>query len=341
MNEKRQLKKMMKDLMAFPNHTAYLERNPHLFDMKKPKTIDALIFLLELPEREVQCAAARLLGHMKAERAVPKLIELLHHNDLFVRKEAIRALGEIAHIAAVPHLVAIARKNTTPQSSWALGEIGDKRAVDTLVDQLAFSRDFRTVAAKALAKLGDTRWIKIIDGSNDDYDRLARCHDDRPIKAATAYLYEGKYASHCKDIAMGFGSIRDPSDEITDALIHCISHEDGAVRIAAITSLAAHKSVKAADAVIRALSDPDHQVYEAAAYTLGEIGDPRACPHLIRVIDGKSGVITKNAAQALVKLKCKEAIAPLKAFVDGDSFLKNTEGLVAHVEEAIRQLESF
>ncbi len=340
MNEKRLLKRMIKDLMAFPNHNAYLERNPDLFEMKKTKTIDALMSLLDLPERELKCAAARLLGHMKVVPAVPKLIELLRHHDLFVREEAICALGEIAHPAAVPYLIEIAGRNTTSQASWALGEIGDKRATDTLVSQLAFSRDFRTAAAQALAKLDDVQWMKIIDGSDDDYDRLAQYSDDRPLKIAVKYLYDGPYASHCRDIAKGFGTIHKPSDDITDALIHCASHEDGATRIAAITSLAAHKSARAVDAAIYALNDTDHQVYEAAAYALGEIGDPRACPHLIRVIDGKSSNMTKNAAQALAKLKCKDAITPLKAFVNGDSFLKNTEGLVAHVEEAIRQLES-
>lgn len=103
-----------------------------------PRLID---FLKNDNEPEVRVGAAEALGDMKAENALEGLIAALDDPYEMVQQVtlwSIGKLGEKAKIAlpklieflSIPDSTAIVQK--TNIAAWALGEVGDKRAIDPL-----------------------------------------------------------------------------------------------------------------------------------------------------------------------------------------------------------------
>lgn len=113
--------------------------------------------------------AARELGQLSDNRAVPRLVDILIARDerTEVRIEAAKALGTLGDPRAVEALGrelgavwAEGNEDLGPQVAWALGEIGDSRAIVPLRDVLerreddAFFFFIHREALFALAELG-------------------------------------------------------------------------------------------------------------------------------------------------------------------------------------------
>jgi HEAT repeat protein len=97
--------------------------------------VSQLIAQLAAPERPVRCNAAIELGRAKDPRAVPALIDLLDECD------NVSGAGQYA--------------------AWALGEIGDRRAVEPLLAAVR-KRYLSSAAITALVKLRDERALEPI-----------------------------------------------------------------------------------------------------------------------------------------------------------------------------------
>jgi len=132
-------------------------------------TAAAIDLLIESLSRRdgVSRSAARELGRLGTERAVEPLAALLAHPE--VNQSAAEALIKLGSKAvgalstALQSEVVEARK----LAAGALGEIGDKRAVEALVRSMETDNDYavRTAAATALGQLKDAGAIWVLVGT--------------------------------------------------------------------------------------------------------------------------------------------------------------------------------
>lgn len=108
---------------------------------------------------------------MKACGDVPGLIKALeykarasnHKAEIEIRHAAARALVEIGAPTVEPLLVALRNEDMSVRyrAAYALGDIGDPRAVEPLIAALKDKKwDVRRAAATALGKMGDSRAVE-------------------------------------------------------------------------------------------------------------------------------------------------------------------------------------
>ncbi|MHA1442724.1 MAG: HEAT repeat domain-containing protein [Candidatus Heimdallarchaeota archaeon] len=117
-----------------------------LGELNVEKVIPTIIdFLKNDLENEVRVGAAEALGDMKVERAVPQLIkalddsyEMLCHVTIFslskIGEKAVAAVPKLLELLATPEEVGFVQTNSL--AAMALGEIGDKSAIEPLKDAL-------------------------------------------------------------------------------------------------------------------------------------------------------------------------------------------------------------
>jgi HEAT repeat protein len=164
-----------------------------------------LIRDLKYPDRFVRREAALALGKMKAHQAVGPLIDLLddHETVWDAAQDAAWALGEIGDQEAVEPLIAVLdqpnvagpavealakladprmveplirllKEKRIPSIATILGNFGDRRAVEPLIDALHVrDSSLRFYATRALGKLGDERALPALEWARD--------HDTQPI----------------------------------------------------------------------------------------------------------------------------------------------------------------
>ncbi|MBL8058776.1 MAG: HEAT repeat domain-containing protein [Anaerolineales bacterium] len=107
-----------------------------------PRAAEALAEVAGRAEHDqLRCAAALALARRRDARAVPFLIQGLTCHDAELRGDAAEALGEMGDPRAVEPLIQTMRMDGQPAPRWkamtALGRLGDPRAVKALTDQLA------------------------------------------------------------------------------------------------------------------------------------------------------------------------------------------------------------
>ncbi|PIQ84201.1 MAG: hypothetical protein COV75_03470 [Candidatus Omnitrophica bacterium CG11_big_fil_rev_8_21_14_0_20_63_9] len=166
-------------------------------------------------------------------------------------------LQELAKIgrSAVPLLIEILKNSPCSVAVEALGEIGDKRAVEVLIAELRSSsinvfRDYNIAAAKALGKIGDKRAIPaLIEASKDGNGALRR----------SAVESLGKIGDQ-QAVPMLIEALEDHSEDIRRSAV------DALVRI----------KEPAVPALITVLREGDEVPRSLAAEALEKIGGPRA-----------------------------------------------------------------
>ncbi|MBD3177234.1 MAG: hypothetical protein GF320_18840 [Armatimonadia bacterium] len=104
----------------------------------------------------------RTLGQLGMPAALPTLMAALDDEDAAVRQEAISAIGRLDGQAneAVPTLIECLGSDHPPtahRAAWALGDIGDRRATEPLLEMLRHAPDRRTrlIALQNLRRLAD------------------------------------------------------------------------------------------------------------------------------------------------------------------------------------------
>ena len=111
-----------------------------------------------------------------------KYIKDLKSENIMVRKSAIYYLGRNGEKSAVPILIEFLRddqpKDIKLTSIEALGEIGDGRSVEALVDTLTeHDADIRIAAVEALGKIKDSKSVKpLINVLHDEDVQLFAIH---------------------------------------------------------------------------------------------------------------------------------------------------------------------
>lgn len=206
--------------------------------------------------------------------------------------------------------------NVRVKAADALGEIGDERAVVSLIKALEDNYiDVEKGAAAALAKIGDVRAIEpLIEGLTNPVAinvsaaasalvKIGEPAVEPLIRALLIRVLEGSkwsYRSH------GRGKIVDVLGKIGGA--------------------------RAIESLIQVLKDNDSGVQASAASALGEIGDARAIEPLIQALNISYFGVQASAVSALVKIG-EPAVEPLVQMLMIDE-----PGEVYEVSEALDKL---
>ena len=236
-----------------------------------------------------------VLAYRQPSVAVDGLAELARSKDPKIRAPAVVLMGKLKYPQwADALLAALKDEDATVRGSAAaaLGEIGDRRAVEPLLAMLAADHAVFGQVAYSLGKLRDARAI--------DPLLAAVRSDDAEIR-------------HPAMSALGEGGFDDP--RIVPMLIAAVTKDSSTwVRTDAIrllTAKAGKDSRQATDALLKALDDPDVSVRSAAAEGLGELKDPRAVEPLLALLRRGAPGMEESLGVALGRLKDPRAVEPL------------------------------
>ena len=136
---------------------------------------------------------------LRAQRDVGGLLDALcYQKDENVRTSAAWALGEIGDSRAVNPLIAALgdKRREREVAAKALGEIGDSRATDALIETLEDDNwEVRGTTAKALGKLGDTRAVPHLINMLVDVNANVRWHVLQSLETLTGESF-GEEIAH-------------------------------------------------------------------------------------------------------------------------------------------------
>lgn len=244
------------DTSAIKNLVKLLE---HYEEDIKVKAYGGLIMV---PEDKREYLSKLILNKLKSEK-----------DD--VTKEYLIALsGKLRLKSAVQILVSIAKEKNYPRRYvvyFALGEIGDISAIDTVIEGLSDERvDVQKYASRAIIKMGPKALPVIFEKFNS------------LKKDVQGYLIRA------------MGEIRDKSAE--DLLISQINSENKYDVIWALGKVGTEKSLPY---LISELKNQDYIARVRACQALGDLNHPSAIPHLRRTLSDKEVVVREWAARSL------------------------------------------
>jgi HEAT repeat protein len=218
-------------------------------------------------------------------------------------------------------------------AATALGQLGDARAVQPLVDALVDQdKNVRRHAAAALERLGEPQWIQWVKGHDSDFSRLGASRDVRVLEPLVKALAdEGLYLPLRAEAAAGLGQLGNA--RAVEPLLNALVNKHSPVRGAAAQALGQLGDARAAEPLIKTLADQEDYVRGAAAQALGQLGDVRAVEPLIKTLADQKDYVRGAAAAALGQLGDVRAVEPLvNALVDQDNPVRLA------VATALRQL---
>lgn len=293
------------------------------------RAVEPLMRHLSYESCEVVIPAIEALGKIRYGVAIEPIINALVDECAGVRGEAAKALQKIdpkwvnsqaAKEAVLPLLEALANKckarhycthkrtltyvrrnlleapvdssdGLRCDAAWALGQIGDSRAVEPLIARLCPknrpSKAFERSASKALIEIGRSAVEPLtVALKNDDWQMrttaamiLGEIGDTRAVGPLIAALKDG-----------------------TDIALKKILTKSGATSAAVPW-------------VIGVLKDVDTHARRAAADLLGELGDSRAVEPLTILLKDEESQVRQSAAKALGKIRDMRAVVPLVAIL--------------------------
>src|ERR1051325_8028599 len=256
---------------------------------KRPREAKALVGVLV----EMLGDAARV-----DPNAYRKREEWNSDTPVTVGREAARALTSAGGEAVEPLVGALSRKESEARTNaaWALGAIGDRRAVSPLTETLRRDADegVREQAAWALGAIGD-------HGATDALS--AALNDSSPRVREQAAWAEGAIGDR--------GAV--------DSLVAALKDASGDVREQAAWALGAIGDARAVEGLSAALADASGEVLEQAAWALGAIGDARGAAPLTGALKSRAVDATGQAAGALGAIGVESAVPSLIASLADES----------------------
>ena len=264
-------------------------------------------------------------------KAVKPLISALGVTDEKVRLSAISALIRIGQFA-VEDLISVLKNGHIDKSfigykdimsniyrmeaasAFILGEIGDHRAIEALIDKLLTNETF-PVTARALAKFSTyavdpliAKLAKKIEPVQEVLV-LGMIGDDRAIEPISKFIKESgtRFREY---IAWALGRIG--NDQAVEILNSGWVSEYSSIQEQAIRGLSEAGTPSAVKALVNMLTQPSFEFKDMIAVTLGKIGDPRAFEPLIDVLQHSVDVAyARDAAVLLGKIGDSRAVEPL------------------------------
>lgn len=296
-----------------------------LAEIGGPTAADALLRCLRDPaeDRLLVAAVARCLGQLGERRAVPDLIAALHRDDWsFPPDEVIRALGDIGDPRAVQPLLDMLIPYT-PQ--WrevleAIVRIGDASAVPGLLAALwdllpradGSSGDaLGTEAVRTLGRLGSPRAAGALAFL---VGSSAMPSGLRPAAAEALRQIDVTIASGYGRLTFAEAALSDPDQRISEAIAEVLSSTPGGLQ-----------------RLRWSVSNADPAVRRSVCHGLGTEGDPEDLPALrIRLSEDANPTVRRAAAHAIARIGGREAMTALvEALGDGEIHEDVTHALAA------------
>jgi HEAT repeat protein len=294
---------------------SYDEYEPDIEYMEEIGDIEGLVYALKDEDPIIRKEASIALKRMGDEGAVEGLIEALNYEDwqedypvlTAVRENSAEALGNIGDVRALQPLVQSLIMDPDDDVRWksarALGKLGDPAGVHALIEALKDgSWTVRGHAAHALGRIGDeTAFDALAEVLNDD-DWHVRKY------AATAIGKTG-------------------GERAIPLLLKVLNDNDADVSWKAIVALE-NIGESSVEPLIDIFKNGDWHIRGRAAEALGKIGDERAVQPLIHALEGKrkndrNKYIRGKAAEALGLIGDEKAVQPLiKALEDKNIYVR-------------------
>jgi HEAT repeat protein len=248
-----------------------------LAQMGKP-ALEPLVEALKSSDDSTRYHAATTLGMIASKEVVEAVIPLLNDPNEQVMIQAVWALGKIGDRRALAPLLSMFHRGLAKgRVIEALGGLKDDSVVELLEDALEDGLLDRS-AARALAHIGTEKVIKPLI-------RAARVEDVRMLEAAK-------------------NGMRNVGELAIDPLIECLSDSDFQIREFALDLLGEMRSTKAVSRIMDVLAhDEDDLIRVDAAIALGEIGDARAKESLEKALNDPYKFVRESARDALEGLE--------------------------------------
>ena len=275
-------------------------------------------------DKTIRRRSAEMLGVLGDSGAVQHLLAALKDPAIRVRLAATRSvrkldMAEHRAEAVVALMEVLERKSydsthhrLREETAQALGQLGDSRAIPTLVAALEYryDSDLHSCAAEALGEIGDPRAVPglivaLTDGharvKGDAAQALGRIGDSRAVGPLISTLHwtRGRDVPRTADVtAEALGRLGD-----AQAIPHLLARlQDGGLRTRSVAqALRQLGDTLAVPVMIEQLesSDSSHARRSRAAAALGHLGDPAAVSPLIGSLKDDHSSVRPSAADAL------------------------------------------
>jgi HEAT repeat protein len=215
------------------------------------------------------------------DRAIGPLLQVLQDRDYRVRQAAVRGLGSfgsnvVGTLIGMLNNVEV-RGDLRAEIAEELGRIGDKRAVDPLLENLKQGPLYMRLAAiRALGKLGDIRATNPLLRILENQDKLV-WHET--VKA--------------------LGNLGDPT--VVDFFLQVLEGEHGnnELRCEIVEALGKIGDRRVVGTLVRLLPDESERMRYTIAKSLGRIGGREAVESLAKLADDQSPIVQSCAIEAL------------------------------------------
>ncbi|BCL79577.1 HEAT repeat domain-containing protein [Ktedonobacteria bacterium brp13] len=267
-------------------------------------------------------------GRKKENEDVKVLIEALRDTDNRARqRQAAMALGQFGDVRAVEPLIEALRDNYSgirERAVVALGQIGDVRAVEPLIALLSDNDGWvRRQVAVALGQLRDVRAIKPLIALLSDNESWVR---EQVVIALGKLGWKPANETQSAWLAIAqqnWGRIVSLGSATVEPLIEALQGNDKQIRGHAAIGLGRLGDVRAVEPLIEALRDNESGVREQAAVALGKLGDGRAVEELIEALSDRDSGVRKKAVGALSQFGDVRAVEPLiELLSDNDGWVR-------------------
>jgi HEAT repeat protein len=243
-------------------------------------------------EKDDLAAAFRELG----KPGVTCLVNELKKEDISARRVIIETLGKLRAPSAVEVLTQQLKQRSEDvrlAAAKALGEIGDLKAVPSLISTVQTDKKKR-VRAEAATSLGLLR-------SKDAVIPLVQALD--PAKETKRWVR--------RSAAEALGLIGDP--QALEPLMDALNDKEKVVRVAAMFGLCMLGDTKTLELLEQRAADPDEEVRQWAIRDLGFVGASRSVPVLSVALKDSSLSVRVTAIESLGKIASPESLDALIA----------------------------
>jgi len=222
---------------------------------------------------------------IKFEGAFDDVVRALQSHDEEVREEAARALGELGDRRAVNPLIELLgddNRYVRREAAKSLGKIGDEHAIPALINALKDEDRYgREGAAEGLGGMGEKAFSSLIRAIKDDdwHVRMGaaiafRIIGDKDALKVLIPAMKDENRFVRREVIKSLGRIGDHS--VIDTLIAALKDPDRSVRLRAVSALSKCNDKRVIEPLIEALNDEDSGVRLRVIRALEEIDDPRA-----------------------------------------------------------------
>ena len=252
----------------------------------------------------------------------------LKDKDAAVRRQAADALGRLGDKAAVESLIA-ALKDGDRGVRWSaarsLGTLGDKRAVEPLIAALKDGDDWvRGEIAEALGRLGDKRAVEplraVLRRNDGIVDESTACALAALLKDETAVEPLLAALEHPSSEWTGiavFVSLARLGPPALKPLVAALPHSRDKVRGEIVLALSLLGDERAVEPLIKTLADPNGDVARAAACGLANLDDPRAVAPLAVAIKDRRSALWRPE-ESTPRYKLTDRLPPLATGMPAD-----------------------